>query len=271
MEKLSKDTGNGMMKKFLLVILLIGFVVPLHAQSLGMSFFTITPEQAEKGKFYFNYESGYSVRAMRPFGEEGVEQRAGIVLGLTKRFSLWGVAGAVADKSTGMRFGSGQFELMGKILTQKKHGLNFSASVGYLREYLGTNVLMGRLAVSRTLRRFHVQGNAIFEKPFARYRDAVDVITTFAAGYHIRPTIWAGIDAIGEDLEGLVESDEAEGGAKFMIGPTVLFQVMPKMRVRVGGGPIFYLTQNTPVSQAPRVLPPGKSGYTVRISMIYGI
>ncbi len=260
-----------MFKNFLLAVLLGLFIVPAHAQSLGMSFFTIAPEQAQEGKFYVNYESGYSVRAIRPFGEEGVEQRAGIVLGLTERFSLWGVAGAVADQNVGLRFGSGQFELLGKILTQKKYGLNVSASVGYLREYLGTNVLMSRLAVSRSLRRFHIQGNAVFEKPFARNRDALDVITSFAAGYHIRPSVWAGIDAIGEDLEGLFESDEAEGGAKFMIGPTVLFQILPKMRVRVGGGPIFYLTQNTPVSAAPRLLPPGKSGYTVRFSMIYGI
>ncbi len=260
-----------MFRRVVLSLLFLSFVASARAQSLGMSFFTIEPTQAEAGKFYVNYESGYSLRAMHPFGEEGVEQRAGVVYGLSKRFSFLGMASAVADQSVGLRFGSGQFELMGKIFTQEKQGLNFSASVGYLREYLGTNVLMGRLAVSRQLNRFQVQGNAIFEKPLARYRDPLDFITTFAAGYQLRANMWIGIDAIGEDLEGLVESDEAEGGAKFMVGPTALFQVTKKLHLRAGGGPIFYLTQNIPISQAPRILPPGKSGYTIRFSMIYGI
>ena len=260
-----------MLRTILVTVFSLGFLAQVSAQTIGTSFYTVAPHQAKAGEFYVNYETGYSVRAMRPFGEDGVEQRAGIVYGISKNLNFLGMVGAVVDDNSTVRVGAAQFELMGSILSQKKNWVDLAVSVGYLREYLGTNVLMGRLALARQLGRASVQGNAVFEKPFAKNRDAVDIFTTFAAGYQIRNWLWAGMDAIGEDLEGFFEPDEAEGGAKVMFGPTVHVRISPKMKLRLGGGPIFYLTQSTPVSQAPRVLPPGKSGYTVRFSMIYGI
>ena len=67
------------------------------------------------------------------------------------------------------------------------------------------------------------------------------------------------------------EPEEAEGGARLMVGPTFRVRLSEKMHLRLGGGPIFYMTQNTPTSKAPRLLPSGDSGYAIRFSMIYGI
>ncbi|NOY76818.1 MAG: hypothetical protein GXO76_02990 [Calditrichaeota bacterium] len=266
-----KAFGEKVLRLVITPVLLALFSVGAQAQSVGLSFYTVSPDQGKSGKLYLNYDTNYGVRAIRPFGEDGVEQRAGVVYGITSNLSLLGVAGALIDRNSAVHAGSVQLELMQKILSQKDHFVNLAASVGFLREYLGTNVLMARLALGRDFGRFNLRGNAVFEKPFAKNRDPMDVITTAAVGYRIFPWLWGGIDAVGEDLEGFFEPDEAEGGAKLMVGPTVQMHFSSKMQMRLGAGPIFYLTKSTPISEAPRYLPPGKSGYTIRVSMIYGI
>jgi len=268
MKKASEEKKH----RFVITLLfLIIFSAGAKAQLVGLSFYTVAPNQAETGKLYLNYDTNYGVRAIRPFGEDGVEQRAGIVYGITQNLSLIGVASAFVDCNSAIHVGSVQIELMQEILSQKDHFVDMAASVGFLREYLGANVLMARLALGRDFGRFNLQGNAVFEKPFAQNRDPMDIITTAAIGYQILPWLWGGVDAVGEDLEGFFEPEEAEGGAKFMVGPTVQMQLSRKMQFRLGAGPIFYLTKSTAISQAPRYLPPGKSGYTIRVSMIYGI
>jgi len=252
---------------FFLIIISTG----AKAQSVGLSFYTVAPDQAEAGKLYLSYDTNYAVRAIRPFGEDGVEQRTGVVYGITQNLDLLGVASALIDGNSAIHMGSVQVELMQKIFSQKDHFVNVAASVGFLREYLGSTVLMARLAFGRNAGRFNLRGNAVFEKPFAKNRDPMDFITTVAAGYQISSWFWGGIDAIGEDLEGFFEPDEAEGGAKLMVGPTVKMRFSRRMQFRLGAGPIFYLTKSTSISDAPRYLPPGKSGYTIRVSMIYGI
>lgn len=243
----------------------------LYGQSVGTSIYTVAPRQADRGDLYINYDSGVGVRAMRPFGEDGVEQRVGVVYGVSKTISLMSIAGGVIQENSGFRVGSAQFEVMANVLSQDKHPVNFSASAGALREYGGVNVLMARLALGRNFQRWDVNGNMVLEKPYADNRDAVDVITAFSASWRASRRLHVGLDVIGEDLEGFFEEEEAEGGAKVMFGPTLYFQATDKMHLRLGGGPIYYLTSSTPVSQAPRILPPGDSGYMVRFSMIYGI
>lgn len=243
----------------------------LCAQSIGTSIYTVAPKQAGRGELYINYDSGVGVRAMRPFGEEGVEQRVGVVYGVSRAVSLTSIAGGVVEDNSGFRIGSAQFEVMANVLSQDKYLVNVSASAGALREYGGVNVLMARLALGRNFQRWKLNSNMVLEKPYADNRDAVDVITTFSAAWHAMKKLHVGLDLIGEDLEGFWDQQEAEGGAKVMFGPILYFQASDKMHLRLGGGPIYYLTSNTPVSRAPRILPPGDSGYMVRFSMIYGI
>ncbi|HEX4964705.1 MAG TPA: hypothetical protein VF173_28090 [Thermoanaerobaculia bacterium] len=72
---------------------------------------------------------------------------------------------------------------------------------------------------------------------------------------------------MGEDLEGLWEQDEAEGGARVLAGPS-LHWVRPDHRflATLAGGPVFRIHQNNLTSQAPRSL---GNGYTVRASVAY--
>ena len=86
------------------------------------------------------------------------------------------------------------------------------------------------------------------------------------------PTRPRRIEFIGEDLEGFWEADEAEGGARLLVGPSL--RIAPTTRrwqIGVAGGPIIHATRSNRASDAARGLPSGSSGhgYAVRASLSY--
>ena len=55
-----------------------------------------------------------------------------------------------------------------------------------------------------------------------------------------------GIEAVAEDIEGFVEKDEAEGGAKLMVGPTIVLAPSgARWSLLLGGGVVTQLTPST--------------------------
>jgi hypothetical protein len=52
-------------------------------------------------------------------------------------------------------------------------------------------------------------------------RDNIDLISSFGYQHRLGSHLFIGIEALGQDLEDYWEPDEAEGGAKLMIGPSV--------------------------------------------------
>jgi hypothetical protein len=134
-------------------------------------------------------------------------------------------------------------------------------------------VLLGRLAAGRSLSAWRLDGNALFEKPFSTERDAVDLITSFGVSRHMLRFLRAGIEVIGEDLEGFWEEDEAEGGARILIGPSI--HITPPnehWQIGIAGGPMLHATRSSRSSDANRGLPASTTdrSYAVRVSMSYG-
>jgi hypothetical protein len=81
--------------------------------------------------------------------------------------------------------------------------------------------------------------------------------------------LFGGVEAVGQDLEGLWETDEAEGGAKVLIGPSLNF--VPKgsrLSFSLCAGPILYVTHSTitPDDSAVRELPIN-NGFTVKFNV----
>jgi hypothetical protein len=91
---------------------------------------------------------------------------------------------------------------------------------------------------------WRVDSNALFEKPFSTGRDAVDLITTVEVARRLTSAVDAGIELIGEDLEGFWDADEMEDGA----------------------------TRSARASTATHALPTGddRDGFAVRVSFGYG-
>ena len=113
-------------------------------------------------------------------------------------------------------------------------------------------------------------GNLRFEKPLETRRDALDLVTTAGWLHRIGPALHLGVEAIGEDLEGFWDPQEAEGGAKLFVGPSLhLAPVGRRFYASVCGGPILYATHTPFTSGAPRPLAASGNGYTVRVSLGY--
>ena len=65
---------------------------------------------------------------------------------------------------------------------------------------------------------------------------------------------------IGEDLEGFWERNEAEGGARLLMGPSVRFAPPSgHWQVSAAGGPIVYASRNSNTSDAARTVPAASS------------
>ena len=143
---------------------------------------------------------------------------------------------------------------------------------GVLHEADGVNVLLARLVAGHEGTGTRLHGNLLFQKPLAEGRDHVDLITSMGWAARVTSTWAIGVEAIGEDLEGFWDSQEAEGGARLLVGPSV--HVAPpakRWQVSFAGGPTFRPTRSERTSQALRDLPATTAarGYAVRTTFAY--
>ena len=79
-----------------------------------------------------------------------------------------------------------------------------------------------------------------------------------------------GVEAIGEDLEGFWESEEREGGARLLAGPS--FHISPagqRWQLTATGGPMFHPSDTGRASSAFRDLPPdtSRASYAFKVSL----
>jgi hypothetical protein len=247
--------------------------VAMATAQYGDYLYIVTPGQVKSKEWRAKYESAYAVEAVQPFGEDGVEQRFGAVYGLSQRVNLSAVASTVIDNGGGALLGAAQVEVMADLLPRQERGLAVAAGGGWLREYQGVQTAQLRGVVGWQGRNWRADGNALLQKPFAENRDAVDVLFSLGASYSLSRRLRLGAEALGEDLEGFWEEEEAEGGAKMLVSSVLAWNVQEKLDLRFGAGPIYYLTSSEQSSHAPRLLPNNehKTGWMVRVSALYRI
>ena len=84
---------------------------------------------------------------------------------------------------------------------------------------------------------------------------------------------WAfGVEAIGEDLEGFWDPEEAEGGARLLVGPSMhIAPPQKRWQLPLAGGPTFHPTTSGRTSVALRDLPAitAAHGYALRTTFAY--
>jgi hypothetical protein len=257
---------------------LLGLVVsaaPADAQPAvstphAFLFSIAAPPSAERRASVY-VDTGVGERAFDLVQGDEPEQRIGVQATLGSRLTLLARVGVAGDGS-GVR-ASQQGEVLYSLLQSPARQASLAIGIGVRHEAHGVNVLLGRLAAGRAFQAWRLDGNALFEKPYATGRDAVDLITTFGVARQVRPSLAIGVELIGEDLEGFWEEDEAEGGARILVGPSIRF-APPSARWQVGlaGGPIVHATRSTVRSDATRSLPDsgGRDGYAIRCRVSYG-
>jgi hypothetical protein len=214
----------------------------------------------------FDYDAGIGERAFQSDVATRPEQRVGVQ---ASRGRLTLVA-RVGLATTGSSYDSSQSgEALYSFMAPGRR-LALAAGGGVLHEAGGVNVLLARVVAGHRTELWNLQGNLLFQKPMSRDRDAVDLITSVGWSRTLTRGVSLGVEAIGEDLEGFWEPNEAEGGARLLAGPSV--RIAPDRRrwqLIAMGGPMFHPSDTGRASGAVRDLPPdrARTGYAFKVSL----
>lgn len=213
-------------------------------------------------------DAGFNERAFEPVAGERWEQRANALLSLNSFAAVHGQLGFARTPNGGTQLAQ-QYEVLTTPLARGAFALG--ANVGWRHEYTGANVGLLRLVGARTTARSSIAADALLEHPYSAGRDGLDVITTVGASHALSSRVWLGVEAVGSDLEGLFDREEAEGGATLLMGPTVAVGLAERWRLVVGGGPVLRMTNNAaPMAMGVSPLTQQRSGYVLRTSLRVG-
>jgi len=234
--------------------------------------FSITTSEASTNQAVVYLDSAFGEHPFNVSGEAGaVQQVVGVQASIGQRWTILADAGfAPTEQVNGTTVHS---ELLVSILSGPQHGISLAAGGGVRHEWSGIDVLIGRVTAGKTWSTSRLAGNVVFEHPIAAVgRDALDLTTTVGWTARVSRAVSVGVEGIGEDLEGFWDPDEAEGGARMLVGPSLhVAGAKSKWQVTVTGGPLFHVDANPRSSDATRLLPPQQvqTGYAVRGSVAF--
>jgi len=271
------------MRKNIYLLVILSFILPLTIQAQTINQQLGTPAMTQPQPFLFtvntlnpaargwslNYNGGYGQRTVTPLGYDGIDQNIGVKGYLGAKFTFLA--------SMGIGFGNNgdvkslqQIEALRDFIGgNTPSGFRLGASLGFRREFNNDKVALTRVTAAYENINWRFGGNIRFEKAFDKDRDGVDVISSIGIHRQISGQVFGGIEAIGQDLEGFWETDEAEGGARLLVGPSLNFApVASRFSFTVCGGPIIYATRSTPAFNefAVRELPT-TNGFTMKFNV----
>jgi len=211
-------------------------------------------------------ETAYGTRESRFFGSEGFEQ------GLRVRFQPWSFLnfeawGGLLVHDGGLEEEALSFEVNWRALNQDDHYVDLHLGAGYIYDYRDDHIPRLRAAVGRSFGDFDLLAGSLLEIPTSSDRDEVDIMFSLAGSYKITDWYRQGLEFIAEDLEGLWEPEEAEGGAKFLIGPTSCFQVTGNLEIKVNAALVLAYLENQ--TQPPGVDLGDEVGFMGRVVLGY--
>ena len=253
------------------IILLTGVMFSLAAASAGAQerpfLLSIATAADEKPSLRVDYDLGVGEHAFQSDTENHPEQRIGLQASRGRLTFLARVGLAATGDSSYQSSQSGEALVS---IVRPSRAFALAAGGGVLHEAGGVNVLLARAVAGRTTESWLLHGNLLFQKPLSTDRDAVDLITSLGWARKLSHGVSLGVEAIGEDLEGFWESEEAEGGARLLAGPSV--HISPpgqRWQLTATGGPMFHPADTGRTSGAFRDLPPesNRTGYAVKASL----
>ena len=230
---------------------------------------TLTPKDLP---WSLNYSTSYGERVSGPFGYNGIGQQFAIKGYLGSRFTLYANA-AFGFPHEGDISSAQQAEIMRDFIGGKKPlGLRMGLGLGVNRDYNNVKSILSRVTVSFDAPRWKAGGNLLLEKAVASNRDNIDVITSIGFHYRFFGNLYGGFESIGEDLEGFWDEEEAEGGAKLLVGPSLNMTTNnSRLSFSVSGGPVFYATHSVVTNpEALRELP-SQPGLTLRARVTFNL
>jgi len=197
------------------------------------------------------YELGYGSRESRNFSQEGIEN------GLRARFQPWsflgieGFGGIVVDgDGGGYKSEAASIDIIARPLSQDRYYVNLDLGAGYIYDYRNDHIPRIRLAIGHSFNRLDLSLSGLLEVPVGSAgRDEADIMTALALSYAFADEFRGGLEVAGEDLEGLFESEEAEGGAKILFGPTADFYLPMDFILKFNAAAVYAYTSNQKYAQ----------------------
>jgi len=207
--------------------------------------FQKVPQREAPGTVVGGYALSYGRRATPPLAPDGVEHDwfAGFQV-LERLQARLNAALVTHERLSGQAWRVGG-EVRALLLERERSGVDVAVTAGYLREVQNAHLITGSVQVAGAAGPVELAGTVAMEKAFAAGRDAVDVIVTSGASYAVARFASIGVEYQGQDLEDLWEREEAEGGARHLLGPSATFRFLSG-RVSTGAGLGFGLTRNSP-------------------------
>ncbi|TCD12028.1 hypothetical protein EZ449_03095 [Pedobacter frigidisoli] len=242
--------------------------VSSSSQTAQPFLFSVNTLTSENQKWNIHYSGSYAEHASGQFGYNGLGQQFGVKGYLGSRFTLYATA-SVGFANGGGISSAQQAEVIRDLIGGKDaYGFRLGAGLGLSRDWSNVGAAISRITVSFDKQNWRLVGNLRFEKAFDKSRDKLDFISAMGFQHRLSDEWYLGFEAIGQDLEGFWEKDEAEGGAKVMIGPSInLSPNHSKLAFSLSGGPVFYATRSSVIpSEAIREIGSVASGngYTIR-------
>jgi hypothetical protein len=120
---------------------------------------------------------------------------------------------------------------------------------GIRQEWDGTRVLIGRVMAGAEVGGGWLQGSVVVERAGSSplRHDTADLVTSFGWSRRLGRHIDAGLEAVGQDVEGLWNTAESDGGAKLVAGPSLhVHSTRGKWAASLTGGPVVRTPSTSP-------------------------
>lgn len=233
--------------------------------------FSVNTLTAAAPAWNVNYTGSYGERASGAFGYDGLDQRLAVKGYLGNRFTLFTNI-AIGLSNSGRVSSAQTAEVIRDVIGGRKAGLRAGIGLGASRDWNNVKSVFSRITTSVDTRSWRMGANLKFEKAFDNTRDELDIITSLGVQRHLAGTVFLGFEAIGQDLEGFWEKEEAEGGAKLLVGPSLnILPLHSRFSFTACGGPVFYATRSQAIpSQAIRDLSM-QNGYSIRAMVNFNL
>lgn len=137
--------------------------------------------------------------------------------------------------------------------------LSLAGGGGMRQEWDGSRVLIGRVLAGTDVARGRLQGSLVLEHVVSSplEHDAADVVTSLGWSRRVGRRLSIGLEGIGQDLEGLWDPTEDDGGAKLLVGPSLRARSMSgKWSASLTAGPVLQTLSTASSPDVRRTLPP---------------
>lgn len=235
----------------LVSVLSAGAAVSAFAQSPQLVFTAAAPERTSPEA---------NLQASAVVEERGLALWSGVAsdfgVGVTLSGSRWAVRSIAS--MTALPFGGHdrptfqQLEIARPLLSIGS--MSLAGGGGVRQEWDGTRVLIARTLAGYDIGGGRLQGSLVMERAMSSplRHDGADVISSLGWSRRVNRSMTIGIEGIGQDLEGLWDPAEADGGAKLLIGPSLHTQ-SPSGRwtATLTAGPVVHTLSTAPATGLP--------------------